>query len=111
MRWLAECSVAALCEALSAVAPELGGYPVTVPGPAGKQDPLWHSGCVPAGDRFFVTFAWSRPAALRLAREIAVLAARFTALSITPKRHPQLTSANGTGENRHAAPRHLEGCV
>jgi hypothetical protein len=46
-----------------------------VPGPAGKQDPLWHSGCVPAGDRFFVTFAGSRPAALRLAREIRVLAA------------------------------------
>jgi aminoglycoside phosphotransferase (APT) family kinase protein len=75
MRWLAECSVAALREALGGVAPELAGYPVTVPGPAGKQDPLWHSGCVPAGDRFFVKFAWSRPAALRLAREIAVLAA------------------------------------
>src|SRR2546430_17052769 len=54
MKWLAECSVAALREALEAVAPELAGYPVTVPGPAGKQDPLWHSGCVPAGDRFFV---------------------------------------------------------
>src|SRR4029077_19366187 len=75
MRWLAECSVAALREALGAVAPELSGYPVKVPGPAGKEDPLWHSGCVPAGDRFFVKFAWSRPAALRLAREIGVLAA------------------------------------
>ena len=75
MKWLAECSVAALREALGAVAPELGGYPVTVPGPAGKEDPLWHSGCVPAGDQFFVKFAWSRPAALRLAREIGVLAA------------------------------------
>ena len=75
MQWLAECSVAALREALAAVAPELSGYPVTVPGPAGKQDPLWHSGCVPAGDQFFVKFAWSRPAALRLAREIGVLAA------------------------------------
>src|SRR5580692_11694053 len=75
MRWLAECSVAALREALGAVAPELSGYPVTVPGPAGKQDPLFRSGCVPVGDRFFVKFAWSRPAALRLAREIAVLAA------------------------------------
>ena len=39
MRWLAECSVAALREALGAVAPELSGYPVTVPGPAGKEDP------------------------------------------------------------------------
>ena len=75
MKWLAECSVAALREALEAVAPELSGYPVTVPGPAGKEDPLWHSGCVPVGDQFFVKFAWSRPAALQLAREIAVLAA------------------------------------
>ena len=75
MTWLAECSVRALGEALRVVAPELGGYPVTVPGPAGKQDPLFHSGCVPAGDRFFVKFAWSRPAALQLAHEIAVLAA------------------------------------
>jgi len=40
MKWLAECSA----EALRAVAPELSGYPVTVPGPAGKQDPLWPSG-------------------------------------------------------------------
>ena len=70
MKWLAECSVAALREALMAVAPELGGYPVTVPGPDGKEDPLWHSGCVPAGDQFFVKFAWSRPAALRLAHGI-----------------------------------------
>jgi aminoglycoside phosphotransferase (APT) family kinase protein len=81
MKWLAECSAAALREALGAVAPELSGYPVTVPGPAGKQDPLYHSGCVPAGDRFFVKFAWSRPAALRLEREIGVL----TALAREPK--------------------------
>jgi len=69
MKWLAECSVAALRRALGAVAPELSRYPATVPGPAGKQDPLWHSGCVPVGDQFFVKFAWSCPAALRLARE------------------------------------------
>jgi len=75
MKWLAECSAAALHEALRAVAPELSGCPVEVPGPAGKEDPLWHSGSVPVGERFFVKFAWSRPAALRLAREIGVLAA------------------------------------
>src|SRR6516165_804565 len=62
-------------DALRVVAPELSGYPVTVPGPAGKQDPQWHSGSVPVGERFFVKFAWSRPAALQLAHEIAVLAA------------------------------------
>jgi len=75
MTWLAECSAGALGEALRVVAPELSGYPVTVPGPAGKQDPQWHSGSVPVGDRFFVKFAWSRPAALQLAHEIGVLAA------------------------------------
>ena len=36
---------------------------------------MWHSGNVPVGDRFFVKFAWSRPAALQLAHEISVLAA------------------------------------
>ena len=40
MTWLAECSAVALGEALRVVAPELSGYPVTVPGPAGKQDPV-----------------------------------------------------------------------
>jgi hypothetical protein len=67
LKWLAECSALALGEALRVVAPELSGYPVTVPGPAGKQDPMWHAGSVPVGDRFFVKFAWSRPAALQLA--------------------------------------------
>jgi aminoglycoside phosphotransferase (APT) family kinase protein len=75
MKWLAECSAVALREALRVVAPELSGYPVTVPGPAGRQDPQWHSGSEPLGDQFIVKFAWSRPAALQLAHEIAVLAA------------------------------------
>jgi aminoglycoside phosphotransferase (APT) family kinase protein len=75
MTWLAECSAAALGEALQVVAPELSGYEVTVPGPAGKQDPVFHAGSEPLGDRFVVKFAWSRPAALRLAREIGVLTA------------------------------------
>jgi aminoglycoside phosphotransferase (APT) family kinase protein len=75
MTWLAECSAAALGEALRVVAPELSGYPLTVPGPAGKQDPQWHSGSVPVGERYIVKFAWSRPAALQLAHEIGVLAA------------------------------------
>jgi aminoglycoside phosphotransferase (APT) family kinase protein len=75
VKWLAECSAEALGEALRVVAPDLSEYPVTVPGPAGKQDPQWHSGSVPVGERFFVKFAWSRPAALQLAHEIGVLAA------------------------------------
>ena len=51
------------------VAPELSGYPVTLPGPAGKQDPQWHAGSVPVGEQCFVKFAWSRPAALQLAHD------------------------------------------
>jgi aminoglycoside phosphotransferase (APT) family kinase protein len=87
MTWLAECSAAALGEAVRVVAPELSRYPVTVPGPAGKQDPRWHSGCEPLGDQFFVKFAWSRPAALQLAREIAVLTelAREPAVPFLPE--------------------------
>ena len=75
MTWLAECSAAALGEALRVVAPELSGCPITVPGPAGKKDPLYQSGATLVGGQFIVKFAWSRPAALRLAREIGVLTA------------------------------------
>jgi hypothetical protein len=57
VKWLAECSATALREALRAVAPELSGCPVTVPGPAGKQDPVFQSGSVPIGERFIVKFA------------------------------------------------------
>ena len=77
MRWLAECSAEALGGALQLVAPELSGYLVTVPvpHPAAQADPLWWSSSTVAGERFIVKFAWSRTAALRLAREIGVLTA------------------------------------
>jgi aminoglycoside phosphotransferase (APT) family kinase protein len=83
MRWLAECSAEALGEALRVAVPELRGYPITVavPDPAAKADPLWWSSSTVVGERFIVKFAWSRPAALRLAREIGVL----TALGCEPK--------------------------
>jgi aminoglycoside phosphotransferase (APT) family kinase protein len=77
MKWLAECSAEALGEALRVVAPELSGFPVTVPAPdpAVKGDPLWWSSSTVVGGRFIVKFAWSRAAALRLAREIGILTA------------------------------------
>ena len=83
MRWLSECSAEALGQALRVVAPELSGGPVTVPvpDPAVKGDPLWWSSSAVAGERFIVKFAWSRPAALRLAHEIGVL----TALTREPR--------------------------
>ena len=83
MRWLSEYSAEALGQALRVVAPELSGGPVSVPvpDPAVKGDPLWWSSSAVAGERFIVKFAWSRPAALRLAHEIGVL----TALTREPR--------------------------
>jgi hypothetical protein len=83
MKWLAECSAAALREALLAVAPELSRWPVSVPvpDPAAKRDPVWWSSSAAIGDQFIAKFAWSQPAALRLAREIGIL----TALGREPK--------------------------
>jgi aminoglycoside phosphotransferase (APT) family kinase protein len=77
MRWLAECSAEAVGEALRVVAPELSGCPVTVPvpDPAAQRDPRWWSSSTVADGRFLVKFAWSRPAARRLAIEIGVLTA------------------------------------
>jgi aminoglycoside phosphotransferase (APT) family kinase protein len=77
VKWLAECSAEAFGEALLAVAPELSGYPVTVPvpDPAAKADPLYWSSSAAVGEGYIAKFAWSRPAALRLAREIGVLTA------------------------------------
>jgi aminoglycoside phosphotransferase (APT) family kinase protein len=77
VKWLAECSVPALREALGAVAPQLSAYPVTLPtgDPAAKADPLWWSSSAAIGEQFIAKFAWSRPAALRLAKEIGVLTA------------------------------------
>jgi hypothetical protein len=42
MKWLAECSAAALREALRVAAPELSGYSLTIPEPvaAAMEDPL-----------------------------------------------------------------------
>src|SRR5262245_5889699 len=75
MNWLAECSAAAVGEALRVVAPELSGCQVTVPEPVANDDPLWQSSSAVVGEHFIAKFAWSRPAALRLAREIGVLIA------------------------------------
>src|SRR5215468_6988438 len=77
MRWLAECSAGALGEALRVVAPDLSQCQVTVPvpDPAAKADPVWWSSSAVVGEQFIVKFAWSRPAALRLATEIGILTA------------------------------------
>jgi aminoglycoside phosphotransferase (APT) family kinase protein len=77
VRWLAECSADALRDALRAVAPELSRLSFTVrePVPATKADPLYWSSSAVLGERFIAKFAWSRPAAIRLAHEIGTLIA------------------------------------
>jgi hypothetical protein len=74
MKWLAGCSAEALGEALRVVAPELSGCSITIPGQP-QEDPVWHSSTAFVGEQFIAKFAWSRPAALRLAREVGVLTA------------------------------------
>ncbi|WP_068921755.1 phosphotransferase family protein [Planobispora rosea] len=81
MKWLAECSAEALDEALRVVAPQLAGRSIMIAGRAGEKEPLWQSSSAIVGERFVAKFAWSRPAALRLAREIGIL----TALSRQPR--------------------------
>jgi aminoglycoside phosphotransferase (APT) family kinase protein len=66
-------SPAAIAEALKQVAPALGDHPIAVRESAGEDDPVWWSATAVVGERFVAKFAWSRPAALRLAHEIAVL--------------------------------------
>jgi hypothetical protein len=44
------------------------GYAITIPGTP-QEDPLWHSSTAFVGEQFIAKFAWSRPAALRVAHE------------------------------------------
>ena len=87
MKWLAECSAEALGAALRVVMPELSGCSITIPGLTTEWDPVWHSSSAAVGEQFIAKFAWSRPAALRLAREIGVLTvlAREPAVPFLPE--------------------------
>jgi len=75
MRWLADCSPAAITEALRAVAPELSGEEIVVRESFGEEDPQWWAASAVVGERFVAKFAWSQPAALRLAHEVGILTA------------------------------------
>jgi hypothetical protein len=61
MRWLAECSVEALGEALRVVAPELVGRRIVLPELVGRDEPLWRSSSAVLGAEFVAKFAWSGP--------------------------------------------------
>lgn len=82
MRWLEEGSRTAIAAAVQEVAPALGDYPVVIRETLGEEDPQWWSASAVVGGRFVAKVAWSRPAGLRLAHEIAVLAALARAPAI-----------------------------
>jgi len=66
-------SPGAVAAALREVAPDLGELPIVLRPARVEEDPAWWSASAVAGGRFVVKFAWSEPAARRLAHEIAVL--------------------------------------
>src|SRR3712207_6381184 len=65
----------AIDAALRVVAPELAGASIVLPDRAAEDDPVWWSSSAVVDNRFVVKFAWSRPAALRVAHELRVLRA------------------------------------
>ena len=73
MSWLPEPSSAAVADALRVVAPALAGLPVTIPGPAGQDDPVFQMSSAALGDDFVVKFAWSQAAARFILHQITIL--------------------------------------
>jgi aminoglycoside phosphotransferase (APT) family kinase protein len=75
VRWLRSGSAEELARAVRDAEPSLAGLPVTPRGPLGQEDPKWWSANAWVGEDVLVKYAWSQPAAERLAHEIGVLSA------------------------------------
>jgi aminoglycoside phosphotransferase (APT) family kinase protein len=75
VRWLADGSTLSVASALREVAPWLVDQPIVVRDVPGRDDPLWSASSARVGSGFVAKFAWSEPAARRLAHEIAVVTA------------------------------------
>jgi len=73
MSWLPGPSPAAVADALRGVAPALAGLPVTIPGRAGQDDPVFQMSSAALGDDFVVKFAWSQAAARFIQHQITIL--------------------------------------
>ena len=73
MRWLPEPSRAAVVDALRVIAPALAGLPVTIPSPAGQDDPVFQMSSAALSDDFVVKFAWSQAAARFILHQITIL--------------------------------------
>ena len=55
------------------IAPGLAGLPVTIPSPAGQDDPVFQMSSAALGDDFVVKFAWSQAAARFILHQITIL--------------------------------------
>jgi aminoglycoside phosphotransferase (APT) family kinase protein len=75
VRWLRSGSAEELARAVRAAAPSLAGLPVIQRDTFVQEDPTYWSATGWVGDDVVVKYAWSRPAAERLAHEIGVLLA------------------------------------
>ena len=73
MRWLPEPSRAAVVDALRVIASGLAGLPVTIPSPAGQDDPVFQMSSAALGDNFVGKFAWSQAAARFILHQITIL--------------------------------------
>lgn len=75
MSWLADGSPETVAEAVARVAPWLAGARLELSNRPTQSDPRWASSSALLANRYIAKFAWSQPAAFRLAREISVLRA------------------------------------
>jgi aminoglycoside phosphotransferase (APT) family kinase protein len=75
MSWLPEPTPAAVADALRVVAPELAGLPITIPGAAGSDDPVFRMSSAALGEDYVLKFAWSQAAARFISHQISVLGA------------------------------------
>lgn len=75
MRWLSEPSPAAVRDALRTAAPDIADLPLAIRDVAGRDEPMWQASSAFLGDAYVVKFAWSEPAARRVAHEMSILAA------------------------------------
>ncbi len=93
LSWLSDRSVSSVRDALRQVAPELSNRHINLQPWLEQSDPQWRHGSAIVDSRFFVKFAWSKPAAERVWHEARILDA--LGAHSTPLRIPQLVAASG----------------
>lgn len=95
LSWLPDGSEAAVRNALRVLAPELAELPLAVSRTiGGTRSATWRKGSAVIDRRFVAKFAWSRPAALAVAREGALLTRLRAAVPSLPLPEPVVTATH-----------------